>query len=31
MKKIFSDITPIFGSSAACREKRSYNRMIGSH
>jgi len=31
MKDICYDITPILGSSAGYREKRSHNRMIGSH
>jgi len=30
MKDICQDTTPILGSSAGCREKRSRNRMIGS-
>jgi len=31
MKGICHDVTPILGSSASYREKRSHNRMIGSH
>jgi len=31
MKDICNDITPILGSSAGYSEKRSRNRMIGSH
>jgi len=31
MKEICYDITPILGSSGGYREKRSHNRMIGSH
>jgi len=31
MKDIWYDVTPIFSSSAGYREKRSHNRMIGSH
>jgi len=31
MKDICYDITPILGSSASYSDKRSYNRMKGSH
>jgi len=31
MKGICYDITPILGSSAGYREKRSHNRMIDAH
>jgi len=31
MKEICYDITPISGSSAGYRKKRTHNRMIASH
>jgi len=31
MKDLCYDLTPILGSSAGYRKKRSHNRVIGSH